>query len=267
MLIFASMKTDLFLSVVLLTTVSCGGASSEYTDHNTQSEIKIELAATAGERAEQQLVHQGYVASYNSDWLVSNWVAYDLTAAEVAGTYKRPKGKSFEPDPQASGASAQHADYSRQRPYVRGHLAPAADMKWSEQAMNESFYLSNVVPQDSALNDGMWERLERKVRELARRDSVVYICTGPVMDAVPQKIGRNGVAVPVGLFKVLCRQHQGKWCAIGFLFPNQPCEGSIFDYATSVDEVEWTTGHDFFFNLPDDVEEEIESNFDIKDWQ
>lgn len=224
----------------------------------------IELAKTAKGLTTQVISHVGYTTSYNSNWLIPNWVAYELTATEVDGTYPRPK-KPFEPDPLVKGKSAVHGDYSNSG-YSRGHMAPAADMKWSEQAMLESFYLSNICPQKADLNGGVWERLENRCRSLAKEGSV-FICCGPIISGTPKRIGENKVAVPTGFYKVLCMKRKGKWQAIGFMFPNSACQGSMFDYACTVDEVEKTTGHDFFYNLSDDVEISIEATFKSKDWQ
>lgn len=224
----------------------------------------LEIAKTAKGKASQIITHVGYTTSYNSNWLVPNWVAYELTAKEVAGTYPRPK-KPFDPDPMVKGNTAYHGDYTNSG-YSRGHMAPAADMKWSEQAMLESFYLSNICPQNAELNGGVWEKLENRVRALAS-ESNVYVCCGPIMSGNPQRIGENKVAVPAKFFKVLCMQRKGKWQAIGFVFPNTACKGSMFNFAVSVDEIEKLTGHDFFYNMPDNIENTIEGTFKTKDWQ
>ena len=126
---------------------------------------KLELPKLTTTKQSQIIQHVGYTTSYNTNWLIPNWVVYDLTKKEVHGAFKSPK-KLFEPDPQVKGRSAQHSDYTNSG-YSRGHMAPAADMKWSEQAMLESFYLSNVCPQLAELNAGVWEHLEKRCRALA----------------------------------------------------------------------------------------------------
>ena len=231
---------------------------------NIFNQDKLEIPQTSKSVKSLQIEHIGYTTSYNSTLLIPNWVAYCLTEIEVEGTYPRPKIK-FEPDPLVKGKSAEHKDYTNSG-YTRGHMAPAADMNWSEQAMYESFYLSNICPQIAELNCGVWERLENRCRSLAR-ESDVYICCGPLMENYPKRIGVNKVAVPSGFFKVLCMKRKGKWQAIGFMFPNVACKGSMFDFVCSVDEIETITGHNFFHSLPDDLEDSIESKFMIKNWQ
>lgn len=240
------------------------GAASQVKSNQKFNTRGLEIPQTAERRQQQVIKHAGYTTSYNTDWLIPNWVAYELTLAEVKGTVPRAQ-KIFEPDPMVKGRVANHYDYSNSG-YSRGHMAPAADMKWSEQAMRESFYTINICPQLAGLNGGVWERLENRCRALAA-DGPVFICCGPIVSARPKKIGRNGVAVPAKFFKVLCMKRRGQWQAVGFVFPNESCKGSMFDYALTVDQVEKLTGHDFFRALPDNIERVVEASWKMKDWQ
>lgn len=225
---------------------------------------QIELPLTARNVREQVITHVGYTASYNSDFLIPNWVAWELTKEEAHGTIGR--SQQFVPDPMVKGKSASTYDYSRSG-YDRGHMAPAADMKWSQQAMDESFYLSNICPQDHEINAGQWEQLESRCRGWAKFHGKVWICCGPIVSKHPRTIGENNVVVPSGFFKVVCTERRGQYQAIGFIFPNGPCQGSIWDYAMSVDEVEDLVGHDFFHNLPNDIENAIERSWNEKFWK
>lgn len=236
----------------------------EYDTSITADNIELAKTSTLTGTDEQIITHLGYVTSWNPNWLTPNWVAYDLTKTEVEGEEPRPK-RTFEPDPMVKGTTAEHNDYTHSG-YSRGHMAPAADMKWSEQAMNESFYTSNICPQTDALNNGRWKSVEDRVRALAE-ENTVYICCGPITSKSPERIGAHKVAVPERFFKVICMQRNGKWQAIGFVFKNEKCPGSMFNYALSVDEVEELTGHDFFYNLPDNIENKIEASWTMKDWQ
>lgn len=185
----------------------------------------------------------GFTSSYNSNWLIPNGVAYSLTKDKVNGSISRPK-RAYEPAPLVNGKCAEHKDYSYSG-YTRGHMTPAADLKWNIEAMNESSYLSNVCPQIAELNGGVWEKLEKRIRTLAT-ESTVYICCGPIVSLSPVRISENRIAVPEKFFKVNCMHRRGKWQAIGFIFPNTDCKGSMFDYATSVDNIELLTKHNFF---------------------
>ncbi len=85
--------------------------------------------------------------------------------------------------------------------FDRGHLAPAANMP-DEQSQYESFSLANVVPQVPANNRGVWARLEKKVRGLARMEERLYVISGPVFSREPKRVGEM-VSVPSYLFKVV----------------------------------------------------------------
>lgn len=247
-------------------TANAERTSRQQSSSNSQVWKNLEIPITNPSIKAQQITHLAYTTSWNPNWLEPNWVAYALTKEELKGNAKRES--SFSPDPDVIGTSAEHKDYTKSG-YSRGHMAPAADMKWSEQAMHESFYLSNVCPQRSDLNEGPWERLENKVRQLAKADGVVYVCCGPIMTKRPKTIGKNRVAVPSKFFKVICRQHGGKWYGVGFIMPNDaPRGGSMYAYACTIDEVERITGHNFFSLLPDNIEKSMEAApFREADWQ
>ena len=115
-------------------------------------------------RQEQIIRHKGYTVSYNKDLKIPNWVSYELTRQETKGKEKR--GDNFIADPLVKGAIATNADYARSG-YDKGHMAPAADMKWSPDVMKESFYFSNMCPQHPQLNRRGMENLEEKIRDWA----------------------------------------------------------------------------------------------------
>lgn len=212
---------------------------------------------------EQIIQHKGYTVSYNQKWLIPIWIAYELTMEECQGSVSRTG--TFTPDPCIAGCTATTYDYSGSG-WDRGHMAPAADMKWDTDAMVESFYLSNICPQDNNLNSGLWLATEKMARRWAERDGRVYIVCGPIVETDHKTIGENKVAVPSFFFKVLLRNQEGDWYAIGFLFPNTSCDGFLYDYSFPVDVIEDRTGFDFFSALPDNIEEHVEKDYKIKDW-
>ena len=131
----------------------------------------IELPKLTSNRSQQIIHHLAYTVSYNPKWKIPNWVAYELTRGETYGDV--PRKKKFSPDPLVKGYRVQHSDYSNSG-YDRGHMAPAADMKWAEQAMRESFYMTNVCPQNQSLNRGDWNDLEELARDWARKYESIY---------------------------------------------------------------------------------------------
>lgn len=224
------------------------------------------MPVTNADLKEEIINHIGYSTSYNCDRSIPNWVIYVLTKSELKSVCEREG--DFVSDPNAHGKKPTTRDYTGSG-YDRGHMAPAADMKWSEQAMNESFYLSNVCPQSGKLNRGRWLNLENKVRDWARLyDSVMVVC-GPIFTKKRAKtIGQNEISVPDAFFKIVARiDSDNKYQMLGFIFPNANCPKDIFDYTTTVDSIENVTGHDFFECLPDNIETQLESELITTNWQ
>lgn len=208
--------------------------------------------------------HTGYALCYNERFEQAAWVAYELTRTEAQSNKASRKGVDFADDPAIATGSATKNDY-RNSGFDKGHLAPAADMKWSVSAMRESFLLSNVSPQNHDFNAGVWNDLETAVRGAATRFGAVDIVTGPVLrDGLPT-IGRNRVAIPEYFYKVLYTPGDGAK-AIGFVIPNARSIEPFTSYAVSVDSVEALTGLNFFDKLDDDIERSVESRADIGEW-
>ena len=215
-------------------------------------------------QGEQIISHTGYTLSYNEEYEVPSYVAYELTRAEVLGSEER--NDNFRADAAVRTGSASLDDY-RGSGYDRGHMAPAADFKWSGEAMSDTFYLSNMCPQDPSFNRGIWADLEAVVRTMAYDNESVYVVTGPVLTDGPyETIGENEVAVPKYFYKVVLDYTNPDVKAIGFVLPNENSDLSLQSFAMTVDEVEDITGIDFYPALPDEEEEIIESRMSTSDW-
>ncbi len=215
------------------------------------------------QRQEQVIHHTGYTVSYNKKWKLPNWVSYELTGMETRGKEKR--NNRFIADPQVKGAIATNADYTNSG-YDKGHMAPAADMKWSDKAMSESFYFSNMCPQHPQLNRRGWKKLEDKIRDWAVADSAIIVICGPIVSRNPKTIGKNKVAVPEQFFKVVMAPFAKPMRAIGFLFRNKQAVEPLSTYVVTVDSIESLTGMDFFSSLPDDIENAMEAHANLKEW-
>ena len=224
-----------------------------------------EIPRLKEKRQEQVIKHEGYTVSYNSEYRIANWVAYELTATE-AKSKKTERSNKFVSDPQVKGATAMNEDYTRSG-YDRGHLAPAGDMKWSAKAMRESFYLSNICPQKPKLNRGIWKDLEEQCRLWALDNGSLLIVTGPVITGDMKRLGKNKVAIPKSFYKVLCYYTEKGYKGIGFLFENRDYkDNSLKSMVIPIDSVEKVTGIDFFPSIPDDQEKEMEATVDWGSW-
>lgn len=223
-----------------------------------------DLDRVRGAAAEsQEKEYEGFRLSFNRNTKVPDWVSWELLRTETDGPVSR--SNRFHTDFDLDGCP-DTKDYS-QSGFDRGHLCPAADQKWSSQAMSDCFYMSNIAPQKHELNAGAWKTLEEKERLWAQRDSALIIVAGPVFTTSrPERIGNAGVAVPDAFFKVLLSPYSLPPRAIGFVYDNARCPGNMANYSTTVDRVEEITGLDFFFNLPDDIEEQVEGYSNFNDW-
>ena len=212
---------------------------------------------------EQIKEYTGFTVSFNKDNRTPNYVAWELLGSEITNDIER--SNNFWQDSEIEGCP-QHKDYSRSG-YDRGHMCPAADQKWDEQAMFDCFVMANMCPQDHNLNAGAWNTLENKERQWAKRDSAIMIVAGPIYDKSDKKrIGSAGVRVPGAFFKAFLAPYLEEPRAIAFVYPNMSSPGNMQDYAMSIDDLEEITGYDFFPALPDDIENKVEAKYSFTEW-
>ena len=226
----------------------------------------VNLVKVIDDRKSQVINHLAFSVSYNDDWKLPNWVAYELTKSETFGDVDRCN--SFSPDPKVMGEAVSHSDYTNNPgKYDRGHMAPAADMKWCEQAMEESFYTTNICPQNANLNRGDWNDIEELVRDYARQYGSVYVVSGPIVGDSPQYMGNyQKIAIPYAFYKAVLRKKGDSWTAIGFVCNNESSSKPLLYYVRTIDEIEDMAVIDLFYSLPDDIENMIESSDNIMDW-
>ena len=248
------MKLWLLYFIILVSICSC----------RVQKDSRTEIPALLSDGKEMILKRKGYVASYNPDLKIPNWVAWHLTAAHADGDVRRFNG--YLEDEDVPTPRATQEDYKGSG-WSHGHMCPAGDNKWDEQAMQETFLLTNMCPQDRSLNSGLWNRIEMDCRKWAKKYGDVYIVCGPVLlNREHETIGPNKVVVPEAFFKViLCLQGTPK--AIGYIVRNNEGKKKRDQFINTVDEVERITGFDFFPALPDDIESEVEAHASIDDWR
>lgn len=245
------------LSVLLAIISVCQASSAQ------SRKIKMELPAVKS--GEQVITHIGYTTSYNSKTLNPNWVAYELTREEVQGECK---GKtSFCWDPDVKGRKSRREDYKNEQDWDKGHMAPRADMKWSVQAFEESYYLSNICPQNHDLNAGDWLKTENLARRMAEKYGKVYIICGPVFTVNRYgTLGDNKVWIPDAFFKALLVWVNGKYESIAFYMTNESQKNDLKSYIRTVNDIEKMVRMDFFPALSDSVEETVEGQVNRNVW-
>lgn len=204
--------------------------------------------------------HDFYSLGYDEDTEQAVWVMYEYTKGE-ANSQKVQRKDRFRPDPAIPSRSASLRDYKKSG-FDRGHLAPAADMAFSTQAMRDSFFMSNMSPQRPKFNRGIWKKLEAKVRSWAKHDTIIVVTAGVLKGK--QYIGRNRVLVPDAYYKIVYVPSQNK--AIGFLLPNKGSKKKLSSFVVPIDEIEAKTGIDFFSALEDSQENDLESQCNVQRW-
>ena len=228
-------------------------------------EIPVPLKGNKG----QILKRSNYTLSFNKSTNLPNWVAWRLDKKKLAARVSRDR-YGFIADPDMEGKNAVVTQDYAKSGYDRGHMCPANDSRWSGEAMKESFYMTNICPQNPSLNSGDWHELEQACHRWAE-EGPIYIACGPILykNESPKYIGKeHKVRVPEAFFKViLAGVEKGKPKAIGFIYKNSAGNRTLDAYVNSVDQVERITGYDFFSSLPDNIENAIEKECNMKDWK
>lgn len=226
--------------------------------------VSLEIPAPLTQQSELILRRRGYTVSYNTKNKIPNWVAWELTPDKLVERVSRTD--KFLPDPDIAEEEAVTTNDYRGAGIDRGHMCPAGDNRWDRKAMIESFYMTNICPQHHNLNRGDWKELEEACRRWATEEGKIYIVCGPILYQQKHRlIGEKQVVVPEAFFKViLCMGEQPK--AIGFIYKNSAGNHPLDSYVNSVDQVERITKIDFYPALPDKLECQIESTYNLKDW-
>lgn len=204
------------------------------------------------------LTNIAYVIGYDETRHDPVWTCFRLFKVDSFQAPERPRKFSVDTRTRSRVTSS---DYTSSG-YDRGHMAPnfAIAVCYGEDAQQETFLMSNVIPQRPKLNEQVWERLERKeIREYAQQYEEIWVITGPVFDLQPATI-KDGVQVPKACYRIIIDEEQGQLRVLAFIIP-QTVNGSEDPgaYMTSVDEIEKQTGLDFMSELPDAVENKLEA--------
>ena len=208
--------------------------------------------------------HDYFSLSYNEPFEQAEWVAYTLEKKHLTSDVrKRPY---FIEDPKVKTKSADWRNYKGSG-YDRGHLCPAGDRRFSEFAYNETFYTSNISPQNREFNAGVWNQLEMRIRQWVKKSGTHFIITGGVLEKGLEEIGEEDVDVPRYYYKIVAKGSLKNLKAIGFLMENRPSSKSIQQFAVTIDAIEKRTGIDFFQELPDDMEGKLEGQILTKGWK
>lgn len=233
-----------------------------------------------------------YALEWDNTKRHANWVAFTFDTTTSADNVKRTDAWSVDPKLPAE-MQVQESDHKNDG-FDKGHLCASEDRVYLKEANEQTFYYSNMSPQLNDFNGGFWRKLETRVQTWGRStaDGVydkVYVTKGgtlnkllknfkgttvnggtPTTDANGFTI--HGLACPEYYFMAILSQKDDVFHAIAFLVPHKegmtenPSSDELKEYVVSVDKLEEETGIDFFCNLPDVLENEVEAACNLNDW-
>ena len=233
-----------------------------------------------------------YALEWDNTKRHANWVAFTFDTTTSADNVKRTDAWSVDPKLPAE-MQVQESDHKNDG-FDKGHLCASEDRVYLKEANEQTFYYSNMSPQLKDFNGGFWRKLETRVQTWGRStaDGVydkVYVTKGgtlnkllknfkgttvnggtPTTDANGFTI--HGLACPEYYYMAVLSQKDDVFHAIAFLVPHKegmtknPSFDELKEYVVSVDKLEEETGIDFFCNLPDVLENEVEAACNLNDW-
>lgn len=211
------------------------------------------------------LRNPGFLVGYSEERRQPLWVAY--RAETLKGTPPLPPRPRFEVDARTRARVA-YRDYTRSG-FTRGHLAPnyAIARLYGADAQRATFLMSNIAPQRPRLNELLWQRLEEaESATLAPRAVQLWVLAGPLFGERPATL-KSGVAVPEAFYRIWLDVDAGRPRALAFVVPQDVCGTEpLSRFAVTVDEVERRAGLDFFHELPDAQEDEVEGSAAAPEW-
>lgn len=235
---------------------------------------------------------RNYSVCYDVDRHISHWVAYPIfKKVYETPVLRRVNDFNYDPndqlpviptrDQQYIGTGGNGRGYGAWG-YDRGHMLPQASRYNNYEPNRMTYYGTNMMPQNSTLNQNIWASLEGKVRGWGGLQTydALYVVTGAAFKSTKTIDNANGpIAVPSHCWKVLLRQrgNQNRQIsqfkadelkAIGFVFTNDDAGAatSIESAVRSVKEIEELTGFKFFRNLDPAVADAVKSQKNLADW-
>lgn len=216
---------------------------------------------------------RNYTLFFDTSERIAYWVAYPHCWMYLGSVGRT---NDFQPDPSFPVSDQMTSTI---KGYDRGHQIPSGDRTATEEMNIQTFYYTNMTPQLGSFNQKIWVDLENKVRTWVYSCDTLYVVTGAVLKTVggnetvkyvADKRG-NQIAVPNYYFKVLLQLNLNggnrRYKAIAFWFKHQANSGPVTAAdASSVDDVERKTGIDFFVNLPEDIQAQVEAQYAPNEW-
>ena len=209
-----------------------------------------------------------YGLEYDCTKRLARWVAYDMHKGNSEKNVSRTNAWADDPNIPSQYRTGR-SDFSD--PFSRGHLCPSSDRLCSREQNSQTFYYSNMMPQYQNHNGVLWAKMEQQITNTWNddyfRDTLYVVKAATIYDQLTTT--ETGLTVPRYFYMaVLCvKNNQFKALAFWTKHENKSIKNAnLADYAITIDELEEKTGIDFFCNLPDDIEEQVESTLELNKW-
>ncbi len=214
---------------------------------------------------------RNYQMLYDTKERVAHWVAYPMYESIMGSGNRTDAYNTFDPNVPHEQQQTLARGYGGG--YDRGHMMPSADRNYNTTVNRITFYNTNMTPQISSMNQGIWNQLEGAVRTWARQCDTLYVVTGMALttsesQTISHVNDNNGksVGVPKYYYKALAKRHNatGTFHTVAYKIDNRNIGHSRYnDFRISVTELERATGYTFFPQLPDPS---IKNTVDVTQW-
>lgn len=258
-------------------------AVSEGTTDLRQVAARLEIPRLKGGSRNLFVVHTvptygvNYCLEWSYDLRAQYWAAFRWDDSNTGKSTDRSDAWAEDPLIPSSYRSTQD-DY-RNSGYTRGHIVASEDRVISVEANKQTFYYSNMHPQNSTFNaekQSTWWHIENKVlRDKYNKSSfrdTLYVVKGGTINTGKYGLTSTGIPVPYNFFIAILRKKKDDptlngYKAIGFWLKHVANKDINYkNYAVSIDKLEELTGIDFFCNLPDELEEKVENSINLSIW-
>ncbi|WP_151194440.1 DNA/RNA non-specific endonuclease [Cysteiniphilum sp. JM-1] len=225
--------TTLIITAVNSATASCLFQSENCIDNCCPSQTPI---------SNVYLNRSAYALSANIETKFADWVAYRVISSNIGGKTQRKWRQDPKIDPNSTLSPRDYLDAHMLQSYDRGHQAPLGHFGNSpDSSWKETNYLSNITPQKSQLNQGPWQKLELKERELSKRGHVLYVLTGTLYESYMPVLPFATIShqIPSSYWKIILSKKDNKTTEISAFIMPQTAQryDSFCSYEVSLDEV------------------------------
>lgn len=203
--------------------------------------------------ADQVLFNRYYLIGYSYYFRQAKWALEIISPdRKYISPEKVKRIDKFRPDFRVPEMFRADLDVYKGSGLARGHLVASADKLETELQNSETFLLSNMSPQNSSFNSGIWAQLEAEVRALDARKKIyeTYVLSGPLFDfdKKVKSIGDvedKGISIPIppAYFKsILAENNRGKLKMWSFIIPNKKADEPLENYQVTTEKVERFAG-------------------------